>query len=146
MAEILFQAVNLYVLPFWLLMIVLPHWRGTRALMRTHLILLPLPVLYVLLIAPDLPKILTALANPKLEVLAPMLGTPEAFVVAWIHFAAFDLFVGRWIYLDSRERQVHALIMAPILFLTLMLGPAGFLGYLGIRGLPSRETSGRSCV
>jgi hypothetical protein len=50
-----------------------------------------------------------------------------------VHFLAFDLFVGRWIYLDSQERRISAWLVAPVLFLTLMLGPAGFLLYLAVR-------------
>jgi hypothetical protein len=30
----------------------------------------------------------------------------------FLHFLAFDLFVGRWVYLDSRERGISALLMA----------------------------------
>ncbi|MFQ3592420.1 MAG: abscisic acid-deficient protein Aba4 family protein, partial [Gemmataceae bacterium] len=45
----------------------------------------------------------------------------------------FDLFVGRWIYLDSRERGVSVWLTGPCLFLTLMFGPLGLLGYLGVR-------------
>ena len=46
---------------------------------------------------------------------------------------AFDLFVGRWAYLDSRERGIPALLMAPVLLLTILLGPVGLLTYLVVR-------------
>jgi hypothetical protein len=46
---------------------------------------------------------------------------------------AFDLFVGRWAYLDSRERGIPALVMAPVLLLTILLGPVGLLVYLLVR-------------
>jgi len=62
-----------------------------------------------------------------------LLGSPAGASIAWVHFLAFDLFVGRWIYLDSQERRVSAWLMAPVLFLTLMLGPAGLLLYLVVR-------------
>jgi hypothetical protein len=58
-----------------------------------------------------------------------------------VHFLAFDLFVGRWVYLESRERQVSTWIMAPLLFLTLTLGPAGFLLYLVVRPLAAVKTA-----
>ena len=51
----------------------------------------------------------------------------------WVHFLAFDLFVGRWVYLDSRENVINAWIMAPVLFFCLMLGPIGLLLYLSVR-------------
>jgi hypothetical protein len=58
---------------------------------------------------------------------------PYFATLAWAHFLAFDLFVGRWIYLDSRERGSSAGLVAPALLLTLMLGPIGFLLYLALR-------------
>ena len=45
--------------------------------------------------------------------------------------------MGRWAYLDSRERRISAWLMAPVLFLTLMLGPIGFGLYLALRSLPA---------
>jgi hypothetical protein len=46
---------------------------------------------------------------------------------------AFDLFVGRWSWLDSRARQVPALVMAPVLVVMILLGPLGLLVYLAVR-------------
>ena len=48
-------------------------------------------------------------------------------------FLAFDLFIGRWVYLDSCQCAVSAWLMAPVLFFVLMLGPIGFLLYLAVR-------------
>jgi hypothetical protein len=53
--------------------------------------------------------------------------------VAWAHLLAFDLFVGRWAYLDSRQHDISAWIASPLLFFILMAGPLGFLVYLGGR-------------
>lgn len=62
-----------------------------------------------------------------------LLGSSTGATIAWIHFLAFDLLVGRWIYLDAEERQISTWLMLPALFLTLMLGPTGFLLYLAVR-------------
>ena len=51
---------------------------------------------------------------------------------------AFDLFVGRWACLDSRERGIPALVMAPVLLLTILLGPLGLLVYLRRSGCAGR--------
>ena len=71
-----------------------------------------------------------------------MLGTPEGATVAWVHFLAFDLFVGRWVYLDARARGVSPWATSPLLFATLMVGPVGLLGYLAVRGWVGRERWG----
>jgi apolipoprotein N-acyltransferase len=132
--ELQFQLVNIVPLPFWFLMIFLPGWWVTRRLMETHLAPALFALLYAVLILPALPAILPMLASPpNLETIRNELTKPEGFVVAWIHYLAFDLFVGRWIYLDSRERGASVWLAGPCLFLTLMLGPLGYLCYLGVR-------------
>lgn len=84
-------------------------------------------------ILPRIAEILPAVVGPELTAIASLLGTPAGATIAWVHFLAFDLLIGRWIYLDSRERGVSVWLMGPILYLTLMLGPFGFLLYLLVR-------------
>jgi hypothetical protein len=140
MTDLLFQLANLWIMPFWLLMIFLPHWGWTRRLISSPWIVAPLALTYTVLILPQLITLLPALANPELDNLARLLGTPEAAAIGWIHFLAFDLFVGRWIYLDSRERQISAWWVSPALVLTLMMGPVGWLLYLALRSfLPATQ-------
>ncbi len=134
MMATLFDASFLFVAPFWLLMIVLPGWRVTRRVIASPWIAVPAAVLYLALVLPGLPGVLGAVSSPSLEAIAPLLGTPEGATVAWVHFLAFDLFVGRWIYLDARERAITPWLTSPLLLLTLMLGPTGLLGHLIVRG------------
>lgn len=128
-----FRLSNFLVLPFWALMIFLPRWRWTERILRSPLVSLVPAALYTALVFPRLGEIWPAVARPTLNGIALLLGSPAGATIAWVHFLAFDLFVGRWIYLDSRERQVSAWLTAPLLFLALMLGPAGFLLYLAVR-------------
>jgi Domain of unknown function (DUF4281) len=130
-----FRLSNFLVLPFWAFMILLPGWRWTERIIRSPLVSLAPAVVYGTLVLPRLTQIWPALARPTLGGVAALLGSPTGATIAWLHFLAFDLFVGRWIYLDSRERQVSGWFMAPVLFLTLMLGPAGFLLYLPARSV-----------
>jgi hypothetical protein len=133
--ETIFSLSNLLVMPFWLLMILLPHWRWTQRIMRSLWTVVPAALLYAFLAVPSLPALLGELANPSLATIAPLLGTPEGATIAWIHFLAFDLFVGRWIYLDSRQRNLSAWLVSPILFFVLMFGPLGLLLYLTYRAI-----------
>ncbi|HJZ47030.1 MAG TPA: ABA4-like family protein [Roseiflexaceae bacterium] len=131
--DIFFSLSSLLVMPFWLLMIALPHWRWTRRVMQSPLVSAAPALLYLALALPRFGELFAAVTNPTLPGIAAVLGTPVGATLAWAHFLAFDLFVGRWAYLDSRERGVSAWIMAPVLFFTLMLGPIGFLSYLAVR-------------
>ncbi len=132
---LLFRLSNVLVLPVWALMILLPRWRWTTRIMRSPLVSAAPAALYGALVLPRLGEIWPAVSRPTLSSVATLLGSPAGASIAWVHFLAFDLFVGRWIYLDSQERGVRAWLMAPILFLTLMLGPVGFLLYLIMRPL-----------
>jgi hypothetical protein len=129
--EQLFLLSSLLVLPFWLLMIVLPHWRWTQRIMRSPLVVVPNALIYAILVLPRLSEIVSSFDS--VASVAALLGAPTGTVIAWAHFLAFDLFVGRWAYLDSREQGVHPVLMAPVLVLTFLLGPLGFLLYLVVR-------------
>ena len=41
-------------------------------------------------------------------------------------------------YLDSRERRIHPLPMAPVLVLTILLSPFGLVSYLVLRTVAGR--------
>lgn len=131
--ELQFQLVNLVVLPFWGLMILAPTWSVTRRISESLIAPAALAALYTMLVLPGLANILPVLMKPDLDVIRNELTQPQTFVIAWIHYLAFDLFVGRWIYLDAQQRGINPWLTGPCLFLTLMFGPMGFLTYLAIR-------------
>jgi Domain of unknown function (DUF4281) len=114
MMERLFALRSVVVLPLWVLMIVLPHWRWTQRIVQSPLISAAPAALYAALVVPRLGEVWPAVANPKLSEVAALLGSSAGATMAWVHFLAFDLLVGRWMYLDSRERQISAWLMAPV--------------------------------
>jgi hypothetical protein len=69
-----------------------------------------------------------------------LLFTDRWMVTAgWIHYLAFDLFIGGWEIEDSRQRGVPHLAVAPCLLLTFFFGPMGLLLYLAVRGIVSKR-------
>lgn len=133
--DTVFTASGLLVMPQWLLMIFAPRWTVTRVLMRSPLVVLPAALLYAILVAPSMVEALPVLAQPQLDAIAALLGTPQGATIGWVHFLAFDLFVGRWVFLDAQERELSAWVVSPVLALTLMFGPLGLATYLGVRAL-----------
>ena len=128
-----FNIGSLFVFPFWFLMAFLPHWRWTKRVIASPLIILGPVLLYALSVLPEVGTVLAPLRSPTLEGVSALLSTPLGTAASWQHFLAFDLFMGRWIYLDSRAKGVSAWLVAPLLYLTLMLGPVGFLSYVLLR-------------
>jgi hypothetical protein len=54
-------------------------------------------------------------------------------LAGWVHYMAFDLFIGAWETRDARRAGVPHLMVVPCLILTFMLGPIGLLVYLALR-------------
>ena len=138
MMEEVFRLSNLFVLPFWVLMLFVPRWRWTGRVMSSPWVAAGPAVLYALLVIPRLPEHAPVLLRPELGEIAGLLGTHAGATIGWAHFLAFDLLVGRWIYLDARRLGVSAWLVAPALFLTLLFGPLGFLLYLCLRTASGR--------
>ena len=133
MTGVLFSLTFTVAAPFWALMIVLPHWSWTKRIIGSPLIVVPPLLIYAVLVLGSLTEVLPAVASPTLGGVRELLGTADGAAAGWAHMIAFDLFVGRWSYLDSRARGIPALVMAPVLLLTILLGPLGLLVYLLVR-------------
>lgn len=126
----LFNLSNLFVLPFWTLMIILPNWGLTKKIMGSYFFLpfLPLIALYIYFISGSLTaESLQTLSNPQLDDIARFFSDEKAAATGWTHFLVMDLFVGRWIYWQGQETgiwTIHSLL------LSLVAGPVGLLSHL----------------
>jgi len=119
--------------PFWTLMIAAPGWRFTQRVMSTPWsATLPL-VFWFPFALPRLGDLVPAVAKPTLPVWQELLTDPAVMTFTWAQIIAWDLFVGRWMYLDSRERGIHPAVMAPLLVLAIMLSPLAVPIYLVLR-------------
>ena len=123
--QILFAIAFPLALPFWALMILAPTWSVTRRIIASPLIVVPPLLVYAIAVLPGIGDVLPAVAAPTLAGVSALLATPLGAAAGWAHFVGFDLFVGRWIYLDARERGIHPLVSSPVLVLTILLGPTG---------------------
>ena len=67
--------------------------------------------------------------------LVSLFSNKEAVLLGWIHYLAFDLFIGNWILKDSiKHNSRHALIIPSLIF-TFILGPFGFIIYFITRAI-----------
>ncbi len=135
-ADQLFALANPVPLPAWLLLVFLPRWRYTLPAAR----LLVIPLLAVAYAA----LIITRFGQSggdfnSLAGVQRLFADPYALVAGWLHYLAFDLFVGAWIVEDALARRVPAWARIVPLPLTLMFGPAGLMLYLVLRQFTARE-------
>ncbi len=54
-------------------------------------------------------------------------------LAGWVHYLAFDLFVGSWIAAETERAGLSRLWLIPVLPLTFLFGPAGFLLFFVVR-------------
>jgi hypothetical protein len=62
-----------------------------------------------------------------------LFAVPEVLLAGWIHYLAFDLFVGGWIARTGSAAGINPFILTPILLATFMAGPVGYLAYALLR-------------
>lgn len=62
-----------------------------------------------------------------------LLSSDGGATIGWIHYLAFDLFVGIWVARNADRFGFHRIVQIPFLFFTLMLGPLGLTLYLLVR-------------
>jgi hypothetical protein len=139
--DTMYLVLNYSVLPFWALLVLLPHARITEIAVHSVLMPLVLGVTYAWLLA-------TAIAGPPalpdgsgfatLPELMNTFSAPTAVVAGWAHYLVFDLFVGSWEARDSQRIGLHHLAVAPCILVTFLVGPIGLLLYLMVRGLSGK--------
>ena len=58
-------------------------------------------------------------------------GDP-VLLAGWVHYLAFDLFVGAWLAARCDRQGISRLVQVPILASTFLFGPLGLVSYLMI--------------
>ncbi len=130
-AEQIFSIANTIALIGWLLVIVLPRWKFTRLAVLSGAVPLLLSVAYLGLVV-----FFFGSADGGFDSLANVmkLFTNEwAMLAGWLHYLAFDLYVGSWEVRDAQRNGISHFVVIPCLILTFLLGPIGYLLYSILR-------------
>lgn len=140
-AESLFSICNGIALLGWLLLVILPRRRWVPGLITSVLIPCALALVYGFLLISHYPGAEGGFGS--LEEIYTLFQNPNLLLAAWIHYLAFDLFIGSWQVRDSQRLGISLWLVLPCLILTLLLGPLGLFCYLGVRaGLRDRYSLG----
>ena len=131
----LLYPVSLLGQPFVLLMVLAPRSRFTRRVVGSNLIFILYGGLYTALALRAIyrnPELVPRVMRLDLDAIARFMGDRDSGVITvWTHMTTSDLFIARWIYLDSLARGKPARLPVLVQFLS---GPVGLLGYLLGRG------------
>jgi hypothetical protein len=90
-------------------------------------------VVYIWLLGPGALDVLKNGSFNSLAGVGALFAQPGALLGGWIHYLAFDLFVGGWIAREGSALKISAFILTPILLLTFLFGPAGYLVFVLFR-------------
>lgn len=136
-AERLFSICNMAAPVGWLLMIVAPRWVVTKRLVLSGIYPLLLGLVYLALIVLFFGE---AEGNfGSLQGVSQLFENPFALTAGWIHYLAFDMFIGAWEVNDSVKHGISHFLIIPCLILTFMFGPIGLLLYFAVRAVKTKK-------
>jgi hypothetical protein len=138
--QTLFSLANGAAILGWLALAVAPLGRP-RALAIARLVAVGLALTYTALLIGSLNAEMFESDFATLEGLTAAFARPEAMVVGWVHYLAFDLWVGAWAAEDAHARGLPHWALLPCLFFILMTGPFGLILYLAARSVSGRFKS-----
>lgn len=134
----IFQLGNTMALGGWLLLVLFPRWQGSARLICAVI----LPALFgaaYLYLAVRYFGGAEEGGFGSIEQVRALFEVDGALVAGWLHYLAFDLFVGAWEVRDSGASGIPHLAVVPCLLLTFMLGPIGLLAYLALRAIWKKQ-------
>ena len=134
----LFEIVNTAVLPGWLLLILAPRWVWTQRV-ASFLLPLGLALTYLFVLATHWGEG-DGGGFGSLAQVTRLFQSPWILLGGWIHYLAFDLFIGAWETRDALSRGVPRSILFLSLPLTFLFGPVGLLIYLLVRSARLKST------
>ena len=128
---------NFGILPFWLMLIIIPNSKFTQFFVNSIILPLILTTIYVyvlyqaiLLDEPisEIIKIYLSLDN-----LYTIFATESFLLVFWLHFLTLNLFLGSWISRDGVKYNMSRGLVSVPLILVYFTGPLGLVLYWIIR-------------
>jgi hypothetical protein len=130
--ENIYLIANWGVVPFWLLLIILPNHSVTNFFVQSIIAPLLLAgaysfVAYNIFLEENILNSFELYWG--LDNLYSMFSSEAFLLIFWIHFLALSLFLGAWIARDSQRYMVPKFFVVISLILTYFTGPVGLLIY-----------------
>jgi len=128
---------NFGILPFWLMLIIIPNSKVTQILINSVILPLILSITYVYVIYQtflldepifDIFKLYLSLDN-----LYTVFATESFLLIFWLHFLTLNLFLGSWVSRDGVKHNMSRGLVSFPLILIYFTGPLGLVLYWIIR-------------
>tara|TARA_B100000745_G_scaffold115808_1_gene74735 strand:+ start:204 stop:677 length:474 start_codon:yes stop_codon:yes gene_type:complete len=128
---------NFGLLPFWLMLIIIPNSKVTQIFINSVILPLILSATYVFVIYQsvlldepifDIFKLYLSLDN-----LYTVFATESFLLVFWLHFLTLNLFLGSWVSRDGVKHNISRSLVFFPLILIYFTGPLGLVLYWLIR-------------
>ena len=128
---------NFGILPFWIMLIIIPNSKVTQILINSVILPLILSITYVYVIYQtilldepifDIFKLYLSLDN-----LYTVFATESFLLVFWLHFLTLNLFLGSWVSSDGVKHNMSRGLVSFPLILIYFTGPLGLVLYWIIR-------------
>ena len=71
---------------------------------------------------------------------ASLFANPWLLLAGWVHYLAFDLAIGSAMARKAYDESLPRLVLVPLLPLTFLFGPIGWLGFEAVRLIAARRT------
>ena len=123
----------------WVTLICLPFWEYMPTVVMAIVLIISAVYAYFILFGRRFDD--ADARQPNFKDFASLSGVVKLFtnrraaLAGWLHYLAFDLLIGFFIVLDSQHHDISHVMILPILFLSLMIGPAGLVAYFIFRAL-----------
>ena len=128
---------NFGILPFWIMLIIIPNSKVTQIFINSVILPLILSLTYVYVIYQailldeplfDIFKLYLSLDN-----LYTVFATESFLLVFWLHFLTLNLFLGSWVSRDGVKHNMSRGLVSFPLILIYFTGPLGLVLYWIIR-------------
>jgi hypothetical protein len=136
-ADQIFQICNSIAPIGWILLVFLPQWKWTQRIVVAGILPLLLGIVYlsiILLHFGDSGGDFNSL-NGVMQLFTSKWGV----TAGWIHYLAFDLFIGSWELSNGQKNGIHHLVLVPSLLLTFLFGPIGLIVYFVTRFVKTKK-------
>jgi hypothetical protein len=131
--EPVFGLANMFALAGWLLLIAAPRWRWTHRLVLSGWWSVALAVVYTVLVARFFPQAEGGFGS--IVEVRQLFASDALLTAGWVHYLAFDLYVGAMLVKQAHRDQLSHLVLIPILIATFLLGPMGLLAFFVVQSI-----------